>query len=48
VILTPHVASATAQCHLRQGQITVDEVERFVRGEPLRYEVTPQMLAIMA
>jgi len=48
VILTPHVASATPQCHFRQGQITSDEVERFLRGESLRHEVTPQMLAIMA
>jgi phosphoglycerate dehydrogenase-like enzyme len=48
VILTPHVASATPQCHFRQGQMTVDELERFVRGQPLRYEVTRQMLATMA
>ncbi|MGB7161554.1 MAG: hydroxyacid dehydrogenase, partial [Tepidisphaeraceae bacterium] len=48
VILTPHVASHTANTHFRQGELTVDEVERFVRGEPLKYAVTPEMLATMA
>jgi phosphoglycerate dehydrogenase-like enzyme len=48
VILTPHVASHTRDTHFRQGEVTVDEVERFVRGEPLRYAVTPEMLATMA
>jgi phosphoglycerate dehydrogenase-like enzyme len=48
VILTPHVASHTINTHLRQGELTVDEVKRFVKGEPLRYAVTPEMLATMA
>ena len=48
VILTPHVASHTRNTHLRQGELTVDEVERFVRGQPLRYAVTPDMLSTMA
>jgi phosphoglycerate dehydrogenase-like enzyme len=48
VILTPHLASHTVNTHFRQGEITVDEVQRFVKGEPLRYVVTPEMLATMA
>ena len=48
VILTPHVASHTVNTHLRQGELTVDEVQRFVAGQPLRYAVTPEMLATMA
>ena len=48
VILTPHVASHTRNTHFRQGELTVDEVERFVRGEAPRYAVTPEMLATMA
>jgi phosphoglycerate dehydrogenase-like enzyme len=48
VILTPHVASHTVNTHFRQGELTVDEVQRFVKGEPLRYAVTPEMLATMA
>ena len=48
VILTPHVASHTINTHFRQGELTVDEVQRFVKGEALRYAVTPEMLATMA
>lgn len=48
VILTPHVASHTLNTHFRQGELTVDDVARFVKGEPLRYVVTPEMLATMA
>jgi D-3-phosphoglycerate dehydrogenase len=44
----PHIASSTRQCFQRQGDITVSEVARFLRGEPLKYPVTPQSLKIMA
>lgn len=47
-LIMPHIASSTTQCFHRQGDITVDEVERFARGEPLRYRVTAAMLATMA
>ena len=46
--ILPHIASSTRQCFYRQGDITVSEVGRFLRGEPLRYPVTPQSLKIMA
>jgi len=48
VIITPHIASATRQCHLRQGEITVEEVRRFVSGKPLKYGINREMLATMA
>jgi phosphoglycerate dehydrogenase-like enzyme len=48
VIVTPHIASATRDCHHRQGSITVDEIERFVNGEPLKYPVTKRQYAMMA
>lgn len=48
VILTPHAASHTFETHLRQGQIVVDEVSRFLRAGTLRYEVTLDMLETMA
>jgi phosphoglycerate dehydrogenase-like enzyme len=48
VILTPHVAGATQQARLRQGQTTVEEIGRFLAGEPLRYQVTGAMLETMA
>jgi phosphoglycerate dehydrogenase-like enzyme len=48
VILTPHVAGASRQARLRQGQAVVEEIGRFLAGEPLRYRVTGDMLATMA
>jgi phosphoglycerate dehydrogenase-like enzyme len=48
VLLTPHVAGASAQARLRQGQTVVEEIQRFIAGEPLRYGVTAEMLETMA
>ena len=47
-ILTPHVAGATVEARQRQGQFMVDEMRRFLSGEPLLYQVTGDMLATMA
>lgn len=35
VLLTPHLAGATADSRRRAGRIVVDEVRRHLRGEPL-------------
>ena len=48
VLLTPHAAGHTIDTHWRQGAAMVEEIARFVASEPLRYEVTPTMLATMA
>lgn len=48
VLLSPHAAGHTLDTHLRQGQAMVDEVQRFLRGEPLQYEITPAMYSTMA
>ena len=48
VLLTPHVASHTPECYYRQGDSVVEEIRRLAHGEPLRYAVTPAMLATMA
>ena len=48
VLLTPHVAGASAQARARQGQYAVDEIRRYLSGEELRYEVTLDMLDTMA
>ncbi len=48
VFMTPHIAGATVQARHRQGQVVVEEIQRFLRGEPLRYGVTRAMLDIMA
>lgn len=39
VLLTPHVAGATRQARWDQGTCAVDEVERFLTGKPLQFEV---------
>lgn len=48
VLLSPHLAGKTIDTYLRQGQAMVDEVGRFLRGEPLRFEVTAAMLPLIA
>ncbi len=48
VIVTPHIAGHAANGRLRQGKYAVDEILRFVRGEPLANEITRERLATMA
>lgn len=45
VLLTPHEAAGTVESRRRAGQIVIDEIDRFGRGEPLRHEVRPELLA---
>lgn len=44
VFLTPHIAGAMKQARLDMGQVAIDETLRFLAGEPLRHEVTRDML----
>lgn len=39
VFLTPHIAGAVGLERARLGEMAADEVERFVKGEPLLYEI---------
>lgn len=48
VILTPHIAGGTVEARYRQGQYMVEEMQRFLASEPLKYQVTKQMLDTMA
>ena len=48
VFMTPHIAGASRQARHRQGQFTVEEIGRFLSGQPLRYQVTADMLETMA
>jgi phosphoglycerate dehydrogenase-like enzyme len=48
VILTPHAAGHSVDSHLAQGEAMVEEIARFLAGEPLRYRVTREQLATMA
>ncbi|WP_127585464.1 hydroxyacid dehydrogenase [Paenibacillus koleovorans] len=48
VVLTPHIAGSFGQEVARMGVYMEEEYERFTKGEPLRYQVTLEMLATMA
>jgi phosphoglycerate dehydrogenase-like enzyme len=48
IILTPHIAGAMNQARRRMGRLAIDEVIRFLAGEPLQHEIRPEMLATMA
>jgi len=48
VVLTPHMAgSSDLECN-RQGKFMLDELRRYLEGEPLQYEITQDMAAKMA
>ena len=48
VIMTPHLAGLANNGLKKVGQHACDEIERFLRGQPLLAEVTQDMLARMA
>jgi phosphoglycerate dehydrogenase-like enzyme len=45
VLLAPHVAGATTHARLQQGDTVVDETERHLNGEPLRFRIDPSRAA---
>ncbi len=48
VVLTPHIAgSLNGECS-RMGQYAIDECERYLKGEPLKYRLTEEMARRMA
>ena len=47
VIVRPHLAGVNPDSRLRIGEYMVGDLERFVRGEPVRFEVHRRQLAIM-
>lgn len=47
-IVSPHAAGHTLDSHRRQGAAMIDEVLRFLAGEPLRYEVTADAVETLA
>ena len=48
VFLTPHIAGSQGTETQRLADLAVDEIERYVRGEPLQHEVTRDDLARLA
>jgi phosphoglycerate dehydrogenase-like enzyme len=47
-IISPHLAGRTVETYHRQGDAIVADVERFLRGEPLRHEIDPSTAANLA
>ena len=48
VVLTPHIAgSMEGECR-RMGRYMVDELRRFVTGEPLKWQITRERAALLA
>lgn len=43
VLLTPHVAGGTPTARTEQGDTVVAEIGRFLSGQPLAHEVTPEV-----
>ncbi len=48
VFLTPHVAGAVGAERLRLGQMAIEEIERFIAGEKLEFEIEPALLERLA
>ena len=46
VILTPHIAGSIGPECRRMGRYMVEELRRYVAGEPLQWVVTPELAAI--
>jgi phosphoglycerate dehydrogenase-like enzyme len=47
-VLLPHIAGASLEARRRQSRITVDEILRFLAGEPLQHQVTRERWDTMA
>jgi phosphoglycerate dehydrogenase-like enzyme len=48
VVLTPHIAGSTDRECLRMGRFMVDELRRYVAGEPLRWAISQEKSVILA
>lgn len=47
-LISPHAAGHTLESHRKQGDAMVGEIRRFLAGEPLQYEVTAEMVTVLA
>ncbi|HEY0947331.1 MAG TPA: hydroxyacid dehydrogenase [Opitutaceae bacterium] len=48
VVLTPHIAGSSDRECRRMGRLMIDEFERWIRGEPLKWSISRERAAIMA
>ena len=47
IFITPHIAGPTRQALRRMARHAVDEIERFLKGQPLHSEITPERYDIL-
>ena len=47
VILTPHIAGAQLECR-RLGRYMIEELDRYLAGEKLKWQITRERIANMA
>ncbi len=47
-VMTPHIAGSIGNETMRMAQFMIEEMQRYLKGEQLQYEVTMEMLARMA
>jgi phosphoglycerate dehydrogenase-like enzyme len=48
IVLTPHIAGSSDRECRRMGRLMLDEFDRWIRGEPLKWSITRERAAIMA
>lgn len=48
VVLTPHIAGSMGLECRRMGRCMVEEIQRYIEGKPLQWEITQQRAAILA
>ena len=48
VLLTPHIAGSVGEECRRQGRTMIEELQRHLAGEPLKWTVTKERAAIVA
>ena len=48
VVLTPHIAGSMSNEVRRMSELMIEELKRYLAGEPLMYEITADKLAKMA
>jgi len=48
VMLTPHIAGCLGHECRRMGKLMVEELDRFLAGKPLRYEIDEERFQVMA
>ena len=48
VVLTPHIAGSVGPECRRMGRLMLEELRRFLAGQPLQHEITREQASIMA